>query len=93
MGALTRNWACDSVDIPAVAEAFLTELLEEDLIVADQSADGQRFELQDKGHNQGDPKGKPAFVEPTITGFNDMQELLLLDPIHDVDETGWPSAQ
>lgn len=23
---------------------------------------------------------------------DDMQELLLLDPIHDVDESGWPSA-
>ena len=22
--------------------------------------------------------------------FTDMQDLLLLDPIHDVDETGWP---
>ncbi len=91
--ALTRNWACDSVDIPAVAEAFLTELLEEDLIVTEQSADGARFEPQDNGDNPADPSEKPAFVEPTISGFNDMQELLLLDPIHDVDETGWPSAQ
>jgi hypothetical protein len=22
--------------------------------------------------------------------YTDMQELLLLDPIHDVDQTGWP---
>jgi hypothetical protein len=22
--------------------------------------------------------------------YTDMEELLLLDPIHDVDETGWP---
>jgi hypothetical protein len=22
--------------------------------------------------------------------YTDMQELLLLDPIHDVDESGWP---
>jgi len=28
-----------------------------------------------------------------LTKFDDLQELLLLDPIHDVDEAGWPHAQ
>jgi hypothetical protein len=31
-----------------------------------------------------------AFAEPLIEEFNDMQGLLLLDPIHDVSEEGWP---
>jgi hypothetical protein len=36
--------------------------------------------------------GKPRFVPPVLTKFSDMQDLLLLDPIHDVDEeTGWPA--
>ena len=30
------------------------------------------------------------FVNPTLTKFTDMQDLLLLDPIHEVDEMGWP---
>ena len=30
------------------------------------------------------------FVLPVLERYTDMQELLLLDPIHDVDETGWP---
>jgi hypothetical protein len=25
--------------------------------------------------------------------YEDMQDLLLLDPIHDVDETGWPARK
>jgi hypothetical protein len=25
-----------------------------------------------------------------LSRFDDMQEMLLLDPIHDVAETGWP---
>jgi hypothetical protein len=33
----------------------------------------------------GAPFEKPAFAK-----YNDMQNLLLSDPIHDVDETGWP---
>lgn len=31
-----------------------------------------------------------AFTRPTLTVYSDMEDLLLLDPIHDVDETGWP---
>jgi hypothetical protein len=34
---------------------------------------------------------KPAFKELSLRTFTDLQELLLLDPIHDVDEVGWPA--
>ena len=30
------------------------------------------------------------FEEPALNRFTDMQELLMLDPIHEVDEQGWP---
>jgi hypothetical protein len=30
---------------------------------------------------------------PVISIYDDMQDLLLLDPIHDVDETGWPAIK
>lgn len=33
---------------------------------------------------------KPLFSAPSLNKFSDMQELLLLDPIHDVDDAGWP---
>lgn len=39
---------------------------------------------------------KPAnasYQPPTIDVYSDMQEILLLDPVHDVDESGWPVAQ
>ena len=32
------------------------------------------------------------FAEPRLEVYADMQDLLLLDPIHDVDEAGWPIA-
>jgi len=32
----------------------------------------------------------PSFVAPELTTYTDMQELLWLDPIHEVDESGWP---
>jgi len=32
-----------------------------------------------------------TFEEPTFERYTDMQQLLLLDPIHDVDDSGWPA--
>ena len=34
-----------------------------------------------------------AFVAPAIEEFDDMRNLLLLDPIHDVAEVGWPARR
>ena len=39
------------------------------------------------------PKRAIAFEVPTFSKYNDMQNLLLSDPIHDVDETGWPNLK
>ncbi len=36
------------------------------------------------------PQAQP-WEPPTIAVYADMQDLFLLDPIHDVDEAGWPS--
>lgn len=32
----------------------------------------------------------PSWSAPTLGVFTDMEDLLLLDPIHDVGEAGWP---
>jgi hypothetical protein len=32
----------------------------------------------------------PTFTAPRLETFTDLQELLLLDPIHEVDAAGWP---
>jgi hypothetical protein len=31
-----------------------------------------------------------AFVAPRLKKFTDMQEIILLDPVHEVDQRGWP---
>ncbi|MBC8646762.1 MAG: PqqD family protein [Thermoanaerobaculia bacterium] len=36
------------------------------------------------------PSARTAFEPPVLAKFTDMQELLLLDPIHDTDDAGWP---
>jgi hypothetical protein len=34
---------------------------------------------------------RPAFLAPVLQTYTDMEDLLLLDPIHEVDESGWPN--
>jgi hypothetical protein len=34
-----------------------------------------------------------VFTRPVLTKFTDMQDLLLLDPIHDVNSSGWPAKK
>jgi len=34
-----------------------------------------------------------SFETPEVNKYSDMQEMLLLDPIHDVDEKGWPEPK
>ena len=36
---------------------------------------------------------KKSFIPPILGKYDDMQELLLVDPIHDVDESGWPNLK
>lgn len=36
------------------------------------------------------PRGEVRFEIPKMEKYGDMQDLLLADPIHEVDETGWP---
>ena len=34
-----------------------------------------------------------AFVTPVLNRYSDMRDLLLIDPIHEVDDTGWPETK
>lgn len=37
--------------------------------------------------------GTREFRTPVLNSYADMKDLLLLDPIHDVDEVGWPTPK
>jgi hypothetical protein len=36
------------------------------------------------------PAHRPLYTPPVLTKFTDMEDLLTLDPVHEVDELGWP---
>jgi hypothetical protein len=64
---------------------FIQDLLAEDLIRAAESA--SPLSLSDIGGSE----TRKSFNAPILNTYSDMQDLLLLDPIHDVDEAGWPT--
>jgi Coenzyme PQQ synthesis protein D (PqqD) len=37
------------------------------------------------------PKG--VYSDPALQKYTDMEQLLLVDPIHEVDESGWPNVR
>jgi hypothetical protein len=68
----------------AVSGAFLDALVAEGLVVQVDApeAHGAAPEL---------PVVRGPLPEPRLEKFDDMQQLILLDPVHEIDETmGWP---
>src|SRR5437867_1249435 len=63
---------------------ILRQLQEEALIVADPAVDRREPPLSGNGATD--------YRRPQLAKFTDMQDLLLLDPVHEVDEAGWPAA-
>jgi hypothetical protein len=77
----------DVADADAVVDGFLAELVGEDLLTTTDPIDPD---------GQAAPAWAPPaldgeFVAPRLEKFTDMQHLILLDPVHEVDEgQGWP---
>lgn len=72
---------------------FLSELMKEDLTSPDGSDTSHIFNSSDDQVETAAKRQKNSFAPPVLNKYTDMQDLLLLDPIHEVDDTaGWPNA-
>lgn len=85
--AFAQEYASSEVDVPEAVASFISELRDEGLIVQT-DAPPTRFS---NGHTTA--SAATDFEPPALQTFTDMQDLLLLDPIHEVDDTGWPNAR
>ena len=82
---LEGAYEAPSGEIATATDAFLSELEAEQLIA--------------RG-NGSEPVGEPivssqmrsAFEEPQLAKYEDLQDIILLDPVHMVDDQGWPHA-
>jgi len=78
--AVTRAYA-DRPDAGALAAGFIDQLVVDQLVAEsgpDEQAAPTAVDLP------------VSFTPPALEKFTDMQDLLLLDPIHEVDNMGWP---
>ena len=82
--ALTEHYELEPGEADGAVARLVAELDERALVVPD----GDEPPLAQVEGN-GVPPG--AYSPPELSTFTDMQELLLLDPVHEVDEAGWPN--
>jgi hypothetical protein len=64
--------------------AFIDQLIEKGLIIPEEYDKSRVLELPEPGI---------AYAPPLLLVHGDMQDLIMLDPIHDVSEAGWPVAK
>ena len=82
--ALVRRYRIDAGTAAADVECFLERLRAESL-VRESSADDA------VAATAVSPAADEPYEAPQMHVYSDMRDLLMLDPIHDVAEEGWPS--
>jgi hypothetical protein len=82
---LGRRYEATEDDIRRGVEDLLQRLSGEELVVpCDDAEPVQAVSLQSA------PAERSPFRAPKLEKFTDMQDLILLDPVHEVDSRGWP---
>ena len=84
--SMTARYAGAPAEIEAGVRTLLDELLREELLAPEE---GQAAAAPPVDFGNG---SRQPFQPPVIEKFTDMADLLLLDPIHEVDALGWPHA-
>ena len=85
---LANVYTTDHQEVLKAVQSFTQRLTEENILRAASPDDIENSEPWHLNHKE-DTDG--IFVPPSFERFTDLEELLLLDPVHDVDELGWPS--
>lgn len=83
VGQLAALYARPESELQPIIEQFVGQLEQEKLIVATTRPETPSEPVTI-------PKITHPFTPPILNKYSDMQDLLALDPIHDVDATGWP---
>jgi len=80
-------------EIYNAVNSFISELIDEGLLVSGQET-GEELLCDAGSVSQPDEKtAKIEFKPPALNKYSDMKDLLLLDPIHEVDAVGWPTIK
>ena len=89
--ALMTQYDSEQEEIAVGIQQLFDSLQAEQLIVSGEAP--TIYENTPYVANEGNNgKEKSRFEAPDLHKYTDMEDLLLLDPIHDVDESGWPNT-
>ena len=72
---------------------FLAELIENKLVIEVKAATREVSRSEGRQLINELLDGKVQLSQPVLNKYDDMQDLLLLDPIHEVGDEGWPSVE
>ncbi len=80
-------------EVEQAVHQLLDELSREELILPLPSGTAEKAASSLNGSPPAEvpPGGRQPFQAPVLQTYTDMEDLLLLDPIHEVDESGWPN--
>jgi hypothetical protein len=90
---LATRFRADHDVLARAVDSFVNELIEQGLVVGGSTTLAPDAASFGASASEPVPGTLEAFVAPVLNTYSDMEELLLLDPIHDVDATGWPTAK
>lgn len=85
---LARRYQGEAATMSLEVGKFVEQLVGEGLIAPTQEGSNR-----DGVESLLSADGTRTFMAPKLACFTDMQALLLLDPIHEVDASGWPHAK
>lgn len=86
---LEHRYEAGDGEIEAAVKKLLEDFAAAELIVEDASGNGAGAS---GGLQSPDVGERVPFVAPGFAAFTDMQDIILLDPVHEVDTQGWPHA-
>jgi Coenzyme PQQ synthesis protein D (PqqD) len=82
---LEHRYEAGAGEIRASVEKLVDDFVAAELIVAEGNGAGAVASAPPE-----DVAERAPFVAPSFTTFTDMQDIILLDPVHEVDTRGWP---
>jgi hypothetical protein len=84
---LEQRYEAPDGEISAAVENLLEDFVSAELLVSE--ANGAAASPATVTQQVGE---RAPFVAPSFSTFTDMQDIILLDPVHEVDTRGWPHA-
>ena len=83
---LVHQFDAERPEIDSAVTRLLGEMQKDGLIASAESASSQLAPLPANW------EARRPFIPPRLEIYTDMQDLVLLDPVHQVEQQGWPHA-